>query len=456
MARWRDAAVVVCAAVSIGSSACSDPDADPTDETGSTSDGDDTTVSTTLSTTTMGSTTPGTTADDTSSESESEAGSGTEDDSGSTTTPDGECNNSGECFEADEPICVDAFCVACDQAGGDAACLAKDPTTPLCNARTHACEGCTHHAQCPESACDLATSTCLDADIVHVDGDPGCSDAGAGDEAMPFCSIQTAIDGADPAGARVVIVHPTTAAPYAEALVVAAGTIALLGAEGGNRPALSGTLEDPWLTSAGVDTRVYVENLRFSNNTDAIAMSLGEAEVWLDRVEVVRNFAGAGGGIDVHDGARVQLRSSVVGINGSAGVPNLRATGMGTTVTAVATTFVNIGAGFQLQCDADAAVTIRNSILVDQDTGVTDCDTADVTYSAVDSGFVGDGNVVIGDLDVAWFVDVIAADLHLSPEGAAEFADIGVFVAGDYPLDIDGEPRPTVDGTPDFAGADIP
>jgi hypothetical protein len=63
------------------------------------------------------------------------------------------------------------------------------------------------------------------------------------------------------------------------------------------------------------------------------------------------------------------------------------------------------------------------------------------------------GEFVIG---TGWFVSTPAANYHLTPEGAATFADYAVWNTGDPLTDIDGDPRPGVDGAPDFPGADVP
>ena len=55
-----------------------------------------------------------------------------------------------------------------------------------------------------------------------------------------------------------------------------------------------------------------------------------------------------------------------------------------------------------------------------------------------------------------WFIDYFGADLSLSPNGATIFLDIAQWQAGDPATDIDGTPRPAMDGTPDYAGADVP
>jgi hypothetical protein len=56
----------------------------------------------------------------------------------------------------------------------------------------------------------------------------------------------------------------------------------------------------------------------------------------------------------------------------------------------------------------------------------------------------------------AWFVSYAAGDFHLSGTHPAVINTAAIWITGDPPTDIDGDPRPTTDGTPDVAGADVP
>jgi hypothetical protein len=104
-----------------------------------------------------------------------------------------------------------------------------------------------------------------------------------------------------------------------------------------------------------------------------------------------------------------------------------------------------------LRCTTPVAVEIRNSIVVTQGGTPPDelsCGSASVATSATE---VDVGNFVIG-----WFGNYNAGDFSLSGTGATTFADIAVWEAGDPATDIDGDLRPDVDGSPDYAGADVP
>ena len=98
-------------------------------------------------------------------------------------------------------------------------------------------------------------------------------------------------------------------------------------------------------------------------------------------------------------------------------------------------------------CSGGAATDIRNSLIVNESNMAgeeLDCD-ANVVTSVLEastsptdwmSGF-DSGNYELTSPDIAWLT-------------------AATWMAGDPPTDIDGTPRPTVDGTEDVAGAHIP
>jgi hypothetical protein len=85
---------------------------------------------------------------------------------------------------------------------------------------------------------------------------------------------------------------------------------------------------------------------------------------------------------------------------------------------------------------------------------VTACAQIDISASALESALPN--NTAVGDPNVAWFVNVSTGDFHLTPAAPAEIATAAVWQTGDPKTDIDGDARPTTDGTADYAGADVP
>jgi hypothetical protein len=66
------------------------------------------------------------------------------------------------------------------------------------------------------------------------------------------------------------------------------------------------------------------------------------------------------------------------------------------------------------------------------------------------------GNLALGDVDVQWFDGFLAGNLGLSMTAPATLATAATWMTGDPATDIEGHARPSVDGTPDYAGADVP
>ena len=89
-----------------------------------------------------------------------------------------------------------------------------------------------------------------------------------------------------------------------------------------------------------------------------------------------------------------------------------------------------------------------------------DCSGANISYSATEALVPGEGNVSLGlfpdGSPEQWFSNVNAGDLGLQNDGLTLFADVAQWSTGDPPTDIDDDLRPIVDGTPDYAGADVP
>jgi hypothetical protein len=56
----------------------------------------------------------------------------------------------------------------------------------------------------------------------------------------------------------------------------------------------------------------------------------------------------------------------------------------------------------------------------------------------------------------AWFEDFADGDFRLANQGITIFADIAEWNIGDPIVDIEGDMRPGVDGSPDYPGADVP
>jgi hypothetical protein len=389
---------------------------------------------------------------------QSNSGSGTDDTS--TSSPPG-CATSDECTDPAAPICIDAACVHCTSheqcdardpdaptCRGDGHCVACTPihsaacsgNTPVCNPNTSACEPCSFHIQCPDSACDIQTGACFTDDcIVDVDGDGGAN----------YYDIQDSL-----ADGCVVRVHELGdgGGAYFETLLVNGFTVAILAADA-ETPLVQGGDGNPSLalTNGAV---AYVQGITFRNSM-AAGITASSASLYLDQSFVVNN---SGGGILLSNGAAGSLRNSFIGVNGN-GSPTARGLHVNaSTLDVVYSTIARNDAGLDdsLLCNLTSTVTVRNSILIGRDSPSINCTPLTASFSVFDEAVAGAGNETVAAINNSWFVDVFTGNLHLTGAGETQFSDVAQWEAGDPPTDIDGEPRPTDPGSADVAGADVP
>lgn len=351
--------------------------------------------------------------------------------------PDGACAGK----EPGLPVCAGGACVQCtaDKAG---ACGGK---TPVCDEGTNTCVPCTAHDQCGGAACNLFTGACLPVDaVVHVGGPKS-----------DYPMLQAAVDSFAAEMEGTIIVHAGT---YNEAVTVSGGRVIGLLAASGELPEWLRTMDPnaPQLT-VGVGTTVLLDGLQLSGNdsSDDAAVLINGGRAWLDRSRVIGN---PGGGIVAQSNAELVLRNCFVGgsVNGVAALVINDAT------AAVGYTTIIGGLGSLaegLSCTSGATVSVADSIvLLQSDNPAVTCDPAIFDHSASEVVLPGTANENVGSFDDLsdWFTNVATGDFALSMTGAVVFADIAVWQAGDPPTDIDGDPRPTTDGTSDYAGGDVP
>jgi hypothetical protein len=355
--------------------------------------------------------------------------------SGECVACDGVDDADGACAELDPgtPLCVDGSCVQCTAAAPEACTGA----TPVCDDATNACVSCTAHEQCGEAACNLFTGACLPGGaVVHVG--PGQQHATVGAAVGSFA-----------AGAEGTIVVHQPMASYDEAVVVDGGRVlAFLRADDAATP-------PGWIqSSAGggpqlevADGTVLLDGLRLSGNADDRGLVVTGGRAWVDRSRIISN---GGGGILAQASAELVLRNCFVG----GAVSDVDAIAVNaSTLSALYTTIgggpVLGGRARALYCEGAVIAAVRNSILVSADAmSEVECAGAVLTNSATEAD--------VGMLNIMWFMGYATGNFSLTASGATTFADIAQWTTGDPPTDIDGSPRPTVDGTPDYAGADTP
>ena len=179
--------------------------------------------------------------------------------------PAGSCPfGAHSCVTSDLPICNEGTCVACaaEPTQGDAECAARGemrrndlricalgscrecraasdcPTTrPVC--QDHACRSCTAHSDCASGICRRNESflentaallgTCVSIDAIS-EVDSGCAASGDGSRALPYCTINEALQ----RGRRFLRLHAGMA-PY-PALMLMSQSVILVGADPLNPP----------------------------------------------------------------------------------------------------------------------------------------------------------------------------------------------------------------------------
>lgn len=331
-------------------------------------------------------------------------------------------------LEAGTPVCVEGECRQCTSAMADE-CMGM---TPVCDDGTNTCVPCTDHDQCGEPACNLFTGECLPPEVVlHV---------GPGQE---FPTIAQAVDSFFGLGEQgTVIVHGNGS--FDESVVVSGERVVAILANDGDSPRWT-------LTGGGIaqltvnDGTALVDGMQISSNGDDVGVLVNGGSAWIDDSRVITNF---GGGIRVQSAGELVLRNCFVGSLGEViGVEVDGATAEILYSTITSSTFGTVPA---LSCTSPMTVDVRNSIIVSQGGTSPDeisCPAATVTDSATEAE--------VGAFDVGWFEAFNSGNYGLTAAGAGVF-EVGVWHDGDPVADIEGDPRPAVDGATDFVGADVP
>lgn len=395
------------------------------------------------------------------------------DDSGTTTAAG--CASNDACAEP-TPLCIDEVCVPCSLAPDpSAACQSLDPArplcteagcvactaddaaacegvTPVCDVPSGTCVGCSFHEQCPASACHIEEGGCLPPDRVwHVNGDAAGCAAADGSAGAPYCTMAAALANVGVGQTGTLLVHARSGdAAYPGGFTITGGRVVAVRGLPDERPRFSGGGVGAPVTISG-GAVAYLDRGRVDGSALIEAVQVVGAVLHLDGWLVVLN---QGGGVSLSNGAELSARTSVLGANGSALVDAqaLRAVASSFSLRYV-TVAGNDSAGLaSLVCTGGSAGTVANSIVVGIEPASIDCPGLAVDHSAVDSFLDGEGVVLRDGFDAGWFTAPGAGDFHLEP--GHPFADVAQWQLGDPPVDLDGDERPSVAGTPDVAGAD--
>ncbi len=368
-------------------------------------------------------------------------------------TTSSQCEDHGACLDALAPICDMGRCRPCGDAPPDA-CGVRDPadpvclgsgacgectgdqdeactgTTPVCDLVANVCVGCTGHEQCPNTACDSATGACFPGDCAVRVADDGSAD---------FSDISSAVAAIPEDGSCVV----TLTNPNDDTLLLEHVTVS-----DGRRVALIGEGEPlRWGSGTGVaimvgaDSVAYVDRVRFISRLEAI-----DGTLRLDRVDLAPGAVPAAVRAD-GDAARVFLSNSW--ISTIAVGPALQVDG-GNVEVVYSTLY---GGTSAVACGAAQTITLRASLLLSRGTmDPIDCVGADISYSASEMVYAGPGNQSLGPNQVDWFQ--ILPFPRLASDPPVLLGATARWTTGDPVIDIEGRPRPSIDGTMTFAGAE--
>lgn len=498
---------VACAAVALLVVACFNP-------TGQVETSDTLSSTTSASTTTetgTSSTTSGTTVETTSSATSDATATTTTASTGSTSAGgacDDEPDPNGYCIAIDpnKPFCdleggACVECVAKEDCGSNGVCDVDagvcvecvedldcpNADAPACDPVTKSC-GCTEHAQCPATACELDVGTCFPpalTAVVHARPSmgPECPQNDLiCDVVNPGCSIEAALSVALGMGKAYVVVRvepgvgdmPDHAFGFPASAI--GKRIAILG-EG--EPVIESTTGAPaiFVNQAikfyGAGLRLRAVNMGMAGAGLSCYTSTG---AWADDL-VIESFPGGVGLFAAAcpmEARRVQIRAVKGGAWASAG-GSIRLVNttiaqpaeyalkgdMGGTMDVVFSTITERSgiSGHLLTCTgAGTKILARNSaLLANPEAGSSACAGAKVSNSVVtDVAFDGATVAVIAQGQVApLFVDWLGGDLHVLPTATA-LDGVASREAGDPVTDLDREMRPLAIGASDWAGADRP
>jgi hypothetical protein len=211
------------------------------------------------------------------------------------------------------PICTDDACAPC---AGNAECVARDSSEPVC-APTGACVECYDHGDCASGVCDRDAHTCVDAAaIVYVNDATGSDSGGCGTNAEPCQSIDTGLDRVE-AGRQTLLI---AAGNYTGADLSIDGppAVALIGPGASLEPQNNET--PALLVQSGAV--VAIDGLTLHQavgalDADGVRCSGAGTELRLHRVTVASNAAT---GVDALAGCEVTIEGSTIRNNGIRGV----------------------------------------------------------------------------------------------------------------------------------------
>jgi hypothetical protein len=280
--------------------------------------------------------------------------------------------------------------------------------------------------------------------------DNNAAPGGDGSEADPFNTFPPALTAVADAGGEGTIFAIGGGLNYASSISINPGqTIAIIG-DGAVTVSLMGQAVLVDSNAVGM-----LSGIKISGATTGINCQGGE--VWLDRLTILDSNGIGGGGIVVSSG-EVTVRNSFIGGNSSSATAPAVRIGQGV-ISLIYSTLATGEDAPAIECQVNGAnMTVRNSLIVSRNESVAEiqsCAGATITSSALEMTIAG--NLDLPEMtDTSWFAGFNTGNFRLSGSQPAEIATAATWLTGDPSIDIEGDPRPSADGTADYAGADVP
>jgi len=395
------------------------------------------------------------------------------------------CADSGDCVDCTQIDCsaLDEDKSVCSPASGTCVvCTEEDSSAckgsnPVCDTLAGECTICTEHAQCASGACNKFDGTCFPQNALWVDKLAPCNGA-TGSKEKPYCEIQDAAATIGKNDPTLIWVEPS--APYEKTVSIESSRVVAIRSTSDTNSRLSVEGLPSLLVNQGSVT--FLERLQIDYPSEDRGVVCSGGSLWADHVQIQgRHNLGvdamancqmvfrrskiannSGGGIQLSGGS-LRLENSFVVSNGSdfseiGGVTTNQGAELNLVYSSVISNQAQNELRLSMGCSPDTSGTVRNSIILGTTGGAAsfECGGLEYEYNAIDNGKIGGTNTYVeGGLDPTWFVQPQTGDFHLK-NGNTTFKDVALWINGDPDSDYDGAPRPSVDGTVDYAGADIP
>ncbi|WAS90099.1 hypothetical protein [Nannocystis punicea] len=384
------------------------------------------------------------------------------------------CDSATECAAGQQ--CLDGACVEC-----------IDSTTcngRVCDPIAHVCRDCREHSECPKTACELDDGVCFPVVATsHAHVDPGltCGDQPCTAD-QPCCSIGQAMTQYIDASHLVVHLGPGTYMSGVR-LVEGGRKVAVLGSEltvfeVSGEPAVR--LGDEMQADA-IDSELYVADIRIEGGTGEAAIRCkSAAQLWLDDVRI-ESYVGRAistsecvamvrrselalnvHAIAIDQGSTLQLENTLVAHYNMGAALEVGVTSGAHLLYTTLGDATQHAAGLFACVDGTAMLSARNSALLSHGLGgtfscassslqLTDSVVSDSTLENVDTNVAVIQPQQVAPLFQGWG----GGDLHVLGDGGL-LAGKARWKQGDPGTDVDGDPRPMMDGAPDVAGGDRP